>query len=229
MPLWYDFISLLFPRHCASCGNTLLRHESCICTFCGLHLPATDFHEHEVNPVAELFWGRVPVHRATSMYYFHKGSRVQSLIHKLKYKGQQEIGVHLGRQYGLRLRNSPHFADVDVILPVPLHPRKLRKRGYNQSEAFARGLSQGLGVRADTATLLRKTATATQTKKSRFRRWENVQEVFVTQHPERLAGCHLLLVDDVVTTGATLESCARHLVKIPDCRVSIATIACALK
>jgi ComF family protein len=229
MPLWYDFISLVFPRVCASCGNTLLRHEACICNFCLVHLPATDFHHHSDNPASRLFWGRALVHHVASLYYFHKGSRVQHLVHLLKYKGKEEVGVFLGKHYGNELQKSPLFADVDVIIPVPLHPKKLRKRGYNQSEVFARGLSQSMQAVTDNRTLLRITATDTQTRKSRFRRWENVSEVFALHQPEHLAGKHLLLVDDVVTTGATLEACVQELLKCKDVKVSIATIACALK
>jgi len=229
MPLWYDFLSLVFPRTCESCGNTLHRHEQCICNFCNHHLPRTDFHEHPDNPVAQLFWGRTMLRYATSMFYFHKGSNVQHLVHQLKYKGKQEVGVHLGKLYGIDLRQSPLFSTVDVVVPVPLHPNRQRKRGYNQSEAFAQGLAHGMGIRMDTRTLLRKTATSTQTRKSRFLRWENVKEVFVLEQPEKLANLHILLVDDVVTTGATLESCVQNLLQCPGATVSIATIACALK
>lgn len=229
MPLWYDFISLVFPRVCSSCGNTLLRHEHCICNFCLVHLPTTDFHLHPDNQISRLFWGRAPVHHATAMLYFHKGSRVQHLVHLLKYKGKEEVGVYLGKRYGRELQQSPLFADVDLIIPVPLHPKKLRKRGYNQSEVFARGLAQSMEANIDPHTLVRITATDTQTRKSRFRRWENVSEVFAVNQPDRLSGKHVLLVDDVVTTGATLEACVQELLQCRNVRVSIATIACAIK
>lgn len=229
MPLWYDFISLVFPRICESCGNTLLRHERCICNFCLHHLPRTDFHLHIDNPASRLFWGRVKVNSATSLFYFHKGSRVQHLIHGLKYKGKQDVGLFLGKLYGEILKDTALYGDVDVIVPVPLHPKKKRKRGYNQSEALARGFSSSMGIIVDTNTLVRVTATATQTRKSRFSRWENVKEVFLLKDTEAFTNLHILLVDDVVTTGATLEACAQELLKIPGVRVSIATIACAIK
>lgn len=229
MPLWYDFISLVFPRTCEACGNTLHKHEQYICNYCLVHLPRTDFHLHLENPVARLFWGRVRLRYATAMLYFHKGNRVQQLIHKLKYKGRQEIGVHLGRMYGQQLRQSPAFSTAEVVIPVPLHPAKQRKRGYNQSEAFARGLAQAMDIRLDTRSLIRKTATTTQTRKSRFLRWENVKEVFEVHPSESLSGKHILLVDDVITTGATLEACAQELLQCEQATVSIATIACAIK
>jgi ComF family protein len=194
-----------------------------------MHLPVTDFHLHADNPVSQLFWGRVPVHHAASYFYFHKGSRVQHLIHQLKYKGREDIGVYIGRQYGRLLQDSPLFGDVSAIIPVPLHPKKLRKRGYNQSEAFARGLARSMVANVDVYSLIRKEVTDTQTRKSRFKRWENVSEVFDLPDPSSLEGKHVLLVDDVVTTGATLESCIQTLLKPANVKVSIATIACALK
>jgi ComF family protein len=229
MPLWYDFVSLIFPRVCESCGNTLLKHERCICAFCLHHLPRTDFHLHADNPLSRIFWGRVNIQSATALYYFHKGNHVQHLVHGLKYKGKQDIGVFLGTIYGEELKKTKLFGDISLIVPVPLHPKKKRKRGYNQSELFARGLSKTMKVEIDTTTLIRTIATQTQTRKSRFKRWENVKEVFVLTDEKRYQNKHILLVDDVVTTGATLEACANIILKSPGTRVSIATIACAIK
>jgi len=229
MPLWYDFVSLIFPRVCESCGNTLLLHEKCICNFCLFHLPRTDFHLHSDNPASRLFWGRTNTQTVVSMFYFHKGGNVQHLVHRLKYKNRQEVGVFLGQTYGETLLSVPFFKDVVSVIPVPLHPKKKRKRGYNQSELFAKGLAQSMNAMVDIQTLIRKTATTTQTRKSRFKRWENVKEVFALTDIEIYRDKHVLLVDDVVTTGATLEACANELLKIPGIRVSIATIACAIK
>lgn len=229
MPIWYDFVSLFFPRVCASCANTLLRHEQCICQFCLHHLPATDFHRFRDNPVAKLFWGRAEVEAAAACFYFHKGSRVQHLVHGLKYKGLKETGIFLGRHYGRILQRCEDFSDVDYVVPVPLHVRKKRQRGYNQSELFARGLALSMGAVADTKTLVRISATETQTRKSRFLRWENVKEVFFLTDPQMFRGKHVLLADDVVTTGATLEACVHEIRKSGEVRVSIACIACALK
>lgn len=175
----------------------------------------------------KMFWGRVGIQAAASCFLFTKGSGVQKLVHQLKYSGQTEVGRVLGRLYGSELKLSPLFAGIDVIAPVPLHPDKLKKRGYNQCDFFAEGLSESLGVPADLNNVQRVIATGSQTRRSRFERWKNVEYVFSAQQPLKLEGKHILLVDDVVTTGSTLEACAQQLLKIPGARVSIATIACA--
>lgn len=229
MGWFYDFFSLFFPRVCYSCGNTLLQHEEVLCSYCLHQLPRTNFHTEKDNPVSRIFWGRVNISYASSMFFFTKGSKVQHLLHQLKYKDKKEIGVYVGKLFGRSLQESPFYSDVDVIIPVPLHPKKQRKRGYNQSEMFARGLSESFSRPYDIHTLIRTYASETQTKKSRFRRWENVKEIFAVRNYQHLTGKHILLVDDVVTTGATLESCAARLLEIPGARISIATIACAIR
>jgi ComF family protein len=221
-----DFFSLIFPRVCMACGINLLKHEECICTFCNYHLPKTNFHLEQDNPVTLLFRGRSPVHSAASLYFFSKGGKVQHMIHQLKYRGQKEIGQYLGKHYGKELLKSPLFNTADVIIPVPLHYKKLRKRGYNQSEYFARGLAESMNISIDVKTLVKTTKTESQTKKTKFKRWENVKEVFNITHSEHLINKHVLLVDDVITTGATLESCMLHLSKIPGIKISIASLAC---
>jgi len=223
----YDFFSLFFPRICSACGNTLFRHEEILCSYCLCQLPKTNFCFEEDNPVRRTFWGRVPLNHASSMYYFAKGGKVQHLMHQLKYKGKKEIGVYLGTQFGNDLKKSRFYSDVSVIIPVPLHPKRKRKRGYNQSEMIARGLAQSLERPYDIHTLVRTYASETQTKKSRFRRWENVKEIFSLKDHQHLINKHVLLVDDVVTTGATLEACANMLMQIPGIKISVATLACA--
>lgn len=223
-----DFFSLIFPRICACCGNSLWKKEQVICTSCSHHLPKTDFHLDVDNPVSRLFWGRVTIEGAGAFLSFNKGSRVQSLIHQLKYKGRKDIGVWLGYRYGLALKEAPVFQSVSFIVPVPLHRKKQLKRGYNQSEQVAIGLSDSMKVPVNTQTLVRVKATETQTRKSRFRRWENVKEIFAITAPELFVNKHILLVDDVITTGATLESCILTLATIPGCRVSVASLATAL-
>jgi len=224
---FYDFFSLFFPRICYSCGNTLFRHEEVLCGYCLHQLPKTNFWGEEDNPVCRIFWGRVNINHASSLYYFAKGGKVQHLMHQLKYKGKKEIGVYTGKLFGDYLKKSVFYSDVDVIIPVPLHPKRKRKRGYNQSEMFARGLAEAFAKPYDIHTLVRTYASETQTKKSRFRRWENVKEIFALKDHQHMINKHILLVDDVVTTGATLEACATMLLQIPGIKISVATLACA--
>ncbi|MFH1159756.1 MAG: phosphoribosyltransferase family protein [bacterium] len=224
--MWIDdFISLIYPRICACCGNSLWRHEQVICTSCEFHLPKTWFHLEHDNPVSRAFWGRARVESATAYLHFNKGNKVQRLIHHLKYKGRKDIGIYLGSQYGLYLKNSPFFNSADLVIPVPLHRKKLRQRGYNQSEQFGIGLATSMRIRVDNQQLCRISSSETQTRKSRFKRWENVAGIFAVKNPGKLEGKHVILVDDVITTGATLEACVQVLSLIPDIRVSIATIA----
>jgi ComF family protein len=227
MTFFDDFLSLIYPRICMSCGKSLYQKEECICTFCLFHLPKTNFHLEEENPVSRLFWGKVNVHSAASFYYFSKGGKVQKLMHNLKYKGHMEIGVFLGKQYGKQLIASPLFNTVDYLVPVPMHRKKQKARGYNQSELIAVGLSESMNVPVDLKTLLKITKTESQTRKSRFSRWENVKEVFELRNADHFANKHILLVDDVITTGATLEGCIVQLSKVQGIRVSVASIACA--
>ena len=220
-----DFLSLIFPKICYACGKSLFKSEDCICTYCHYHLPRTNFHLNAENPVLKLFRGRVDIHAASSMYLFSKGGKVQRLIHQLKYRGKKEIGVSLGKYYGRDLKSSSFFSSADMVIPVPLHLNKIKKRGYNQSEMFALGMAETLEKTHENEVLVRAYASATQTRKSRFARWQNVEEVFKVVAPEKLEGKHILLADDVVTTGATLEACANKILEIPGTKVSVATIA----
>jgi ComF family protein len=220
-----DFISLIFPKVCVSCGKSLYKNENIICTFCSYHLPKTNFHTDNANPIAKIFWGRINIFSATAYYNFGKGGKVQHLIHQLKYRGQKNIGVAIGKFYGYDLRKSEYFNSVEMIIPVPLHPKKQKKRGYNQSEFFALGLAESMKTQTDFTTLYRAVESETQTKKSRFNRWKNVETIFQLKENHLLEGKHILLVDDVVTTGATLEACAQTLLQIQGVKVSIATIA----
>jgi ComF family protein len=223
-----DFISLVYPRICALCGNSLWRSEEVICQKCEYHLPKTNFHLDPENPVSRLFWGRARISSAAAFLHFNKGNSAQELIHKLKYKGRKDIGILLGNRYGLYLKNAPLFNGISSIIPVPLHRKKFVARGYNQSEQFGMGLSSAMGVPVESGELIRSHETETQTKKSRFKRWENVSETFTVRDPQKLEGSHVLLVDDVITTGATIEACILALAAIPGIRVSIAAIAVAM-
>lgn len=224
-----DFISVFYPRTCMACGNTLFRHEETLCTYCLFHLPKTNFHKDADNPVSRIFWGRVRLSSAAAYYHFGKGGKVQHMIHQLKYKGHKEVGIYTGKLYGAELRVEPLYSDVDTVIPVPLHRSKMRNRGYNQSEQFALGLCSSMPAELDVHALYRTYASETQTKKSRFNRWENVKEIFALRDEEKLEGRHILLVDDVITTGATIEACAAMLLKIPEVKVSVVAMACAIK
>jgi len=222
-----DFAGLFYPDTCQACGNSLYKGENIICTFCMYHLPKTNYHEDEDNPVIRHFWGKVNITAAASYFFFNKGQKVQKLIHRLKYKGQKEIGLKIGELYGSELTKSGIFCTADLIVPVPLHKSRLRTRGYNQSDFFAKGLSAAMNIPAETALLTRNKKTETQTKKNRFSRWENVNEVFSVLTEKNIEGKHFLLVDDVITTGSTLTACAEVLLKHKDTKVSIASIAYA--
>jgi ComF family protein len=222
-----NFVSLLFPQLCPACGESLMAGEPVICTDCRFNLPFTNFHLQPDNVVARQFWGKVNLQGAYALYYFAKGGKIQNLMHHFKYKGMQQIGILVGNIAGGQLKESNVFNTAELIIPVPLHKNRLKQRGYNQSTCFANGLSQIMNVGVDDESLVRTRYTETQTHRSRFLRFENMQEVFAVKNPEKLAGKHILLVDDVVTTGSTLEACALQLLQIEGVKLSIATIAYA--
>jgi ComF family protein len=226
--LWDDFISLLFPRLCYACGNHLLRNEYLICTECYVIIPRTNYHLEDENPVAKLFWGRCMIERAAAFSFYNKGSRIRQLIHNLKYKGIKEIGYELGRIYGLSLKSSFFVSDIDLIIPVPLHPSKKRIRGFNQSDLISSGIADTTGIPIDIHSLARITFSSTQTKRSRYERWTNVEGIFSVTDPDSIKGKHILLIDDVITTGSTIESCAQELLKVEGVKVSVAALAFAV-
>lgn len=223
----YSFISLLFPRCCVVCGRSLAKGEECICAMCNINLPRTNYHLQKDNQVEQLFWGKIPLERATSFFFYRKGSDFRQILHQLKYGGQKEIGAIMGRYMASELSASGFFQGIDVIIPVPLHKRKQRIRGYNQSEWIARGISAVTGICIDTEVIVRQKHTETQTRKSAFERWENVDGIFALHHADSLKGKHVLVVDDVLTTGATTVACASRLVGIEGVRISVLTLAVA--
>lgn len=227
MSLHY-LLDFFYPRICAGCKMPLLQSEHVLCTSCHFHLPRTDYHLQHDNPVAKLFWGRVPLVAAAAFLQFRKGGRTQHILHAIKYQQAKELGILMGKLYAEQLLRHETFSKADVVIPVPLHPAKERQRGYNQSLLFARGLGEEMKKEISSQHLLRITATETQTRKSRYARFMNMKEVFVVEQPHELQNKHILLVDDVVTTGSTLESCAQLLMDKTGCSVSVATIAAAL-
>jgi len=221
-----DFLQFFFPDLCVACGQILNKQEKVLCSECFFHLPRTGFHKDAGNPVSQLFWGRVKIENACAFFFFNKGSAYQPLIHKLKYNSRSDIGVEMGKMFGSELRKSV-FATADIIVPVPLHPKKMKIRGYNQSEMIANGLSHSLKLAVNITTLYRGEATQTQTRKSRFDRFRNVEGKFLVRDTMELEGKHIILTDDVVTTGSTLEACAIALLEIKGTKVSILTLAVA--
>jgi len=222
-----DFLSLLFPQLCESCNEKLSGQEKLICTNCLYQLPYTNFHQQADHIVAKQFWGKIELEASYALFYFTKGGRVQRLMHHLKYKNKPQIGNLLGQIAGKQLYDHEKFKSVDIIIPVPLHLSRMRKRGYNQSERFAKGLAERLNAIVSVKNLVRTKATETQTQKSRYARFDNVKSVFAIKDPEALVGKHILLVDDIMTTGSTLESCGQMLLQIDGVKLSIATIAYA--
>jgi ComF family protein len=226
--LWDDFISLLFPRKCYACGSHLVRNESLICTECYVVIPRTNYHTLTDNPVAQLFWGRCMIEKAAAFSYYNKGSRIRKLIHNLKYKGIRELGYDLGRIYGLSLDSSGFMDDIDLIIPVPLHPEKKQIRGYNQSEIISFGIADAAHLPVEVNSLVRTIVSATQTKRSRYERWTNVEGIFEVIDPQAIMRKHVLLVDDVITTGSTIESCVNELLKTEGVKVSVVALAFAV-
>ncbi len=220
-----DFLELLIPLTCGACGKPLNKGEKTLCTKCFAELPLTNYHLYEDNPVAQIFWGRILVEAATALLYFHKKGRTQHLLHNLKYKQRKDVGILMGHLLGNQIIHHKIFSDVDAIIPIPLHPKRLKQRGYNQAECFAQGISEVMQKPVETSLIIRAKETSTQTKKNRVERWKNVSEAFSLQNPQSWEGKHLLIVDDVITTGATIEACAQTLLTIPGLKVSIAVIA----
>lgn len=223
--MFKSLIDLFFPRVCGGCHALLLTDEMVICSHCRHELPLTNFHLNPQNEALMKFYGKVPVEFAAALFFFSKKGIVQQLVHNLKYKGQQEIGSMIGFWYGEELRNLPPITEADCIVPVPLHKRKLRQRGYNQVTAFGEALSQSLDIPYNDKVLLRNVYSKTQTKKSLLKRTEQNGSIFDIDFDQASNYSHFLLIDDVITTGATLERCVRALQKIPGAKVSIVCMA----
>jgi ComF family protein len=220
-----NFFTLLYPESCPICSKALLAGEKIICTFCLYKLPKTNFHLSEQNPIHDLFIGRIDIKHSGAYLNFRKGGGVQQLIHEFKYKSRVEIGRFLGECYGIDLMEAPWIKTVDCVIPIPLHEKKLKKRGFNQSEEFASGIAKILEIPMRLDVLERATFSETQTKKSKYQRWENVKGVFEIKNPDLFTGNHVLLVDDVITTGATMEAATQCLIEDAGAQVSVAAMA----
>jgi ComF family protein len=222
-------LHLFYPHICNGCGSDLLEKDNLLCLKCIHNLPHTGFADLPNNPVEKYFWGRIPITAAYSQFYFSKEFLMQHLIHQLKYKGDTEIGFYLGEIMGKTLLKSSRFSSVDALIPLPLYADKEHKRGYNQAAVICNGMSAIMNVPVLSGAVIRRHATETQTRKHRTERWENVKQGFKVVKEKELVGKHLLLVDDVVTTGATLEACGNVILNATDAKLSIATLAYAAK
>ena len=220
-----DFLHLFFPHICIGCNTDILNDTDVLCAKCLSNLPETGFLSVLQNPVEKIFYGRLPVQQAGSAFYFNKDSLIQSIITQLKYRNNQEAGIFLGKLLGQQLANSKRFDDVDLIIPLPLNDRKLFKRGYNQTSAIVNGLTSVWHKPVIEDAVERISFTETQTNKDRIARWQTMEGVFSVTQPTLLKNKHVLLIDDVVTTGATLEACGTAILKIPGVQLSIATVA----
>ena len=224
-----SLLQLVFPHVCKGCGSDLLDESSELCIRCIASLPETFFHMHANNPVEKTFWGRVPLVAATAQYYFTQESLIQHLMHDFKYKEGKDLGLQLGRMMGLAFSKTNRFSSIEALIPLPLFPKKERKRGFNQATILCEGISEVMNIPVLTKAVARNVHTDTQTHKGRIERWKNMEGKFEVQDPDAIAGKHLLLVDDVITTGATLEACAMTLLEIENVRVSVATLCVAIK
>jgi ComF family protein len=222
-----SLLHLFYPHVCENCGHDLTGTEEVLCISCMRKMPVTSFQLTANNPVEKIFWGRMPVQHAMAGYYFARDSCLQQLIHQFKYKGRKDIAVYLGRQLGLQLKQSNWWQNISLIIPVPLNKTKLRHRGYNQAAMLAKGIADILGCKVVEDGLTRKAHAVTQTHKTRLERWENVAEAFQLNDQKKVKNSHVLLVDDVLTTGATLEACGHALLDTGDAELSICSLAYA--
>ncbi|MDX1753144.1 MAG: phosphoribosyltransferase family protein [Salinimicrobium sediminis] len=223
--MFHDFLDLLYPRMCYGCETALTSNEKILCTNCLHGLPLADHHLQADNPVEKIFYGRIPVENATSLLLFEKKGVTQKLIHNLKYRGHQEIGNFLGTWLGAELKELPAWKEITMVIPVPLHKQKLKKRGFNQVAQFGMEIAKALEIPYRDDVLLKISASQTQTLKKRFARWGTFEETFILENEKALKDAHVLLVDDLVTTGATLEACAHKILTVPGIKISVATMA----
>ncbi len=225
----YALAHVLYPKTCYACGTALFRNENMVCEKCLVQMPELHILDRRDNPIEKIFWGRASVHQAAAIFRFSKGATVQRLIHQVKYKKQKELGIFLGELMGIALSKHQTWQSIDYLVPVPLHPKKEKIRGYNQARLLADGIAKHMPATVSSDNLIRNIFTETQTKKSRLERWKNTAGIFLVQNPAEFAGKHILLIDDIITTGSTLEACVNTIkTAVPDSRISIVTFAAAL-
>ena len=217
--------NLFFPKICHACNTILKDNELGICVVCRHELPLTNYHFERPETVKKIFYGRVHLEAATALFYFHKSGRVQQMLHHLKYKGKEDLGRIFGNWLGAELLESPYFESIDVVIPVPVHFKKLKQRGYNQVALFAQQIAKVLNVSYLDDVLLKSTNTKTQVFQSREARFQSVDHSFYVQNINTIENKHILLVDDIITTGATLEACYEALRVVKNLKISLACIA----
>lgn len=222
-----NFISLFYPKLCVICGDPLVAGESYFCLECFLKLPKTNYHLSPDNRATDRFAGKIPISTGASWLYYDKGGISQKLISEIKYRDNRNLGEWMGALLAKDWLASGFFQRIDCLIPVPLHPSKEKKRGFNQSEMIALGISQITGIRINTKNVIRKNASETQTKKSLFERWKNTKDLFEAKDIDFFDNKHVLIVDDVLTTGSTLEAVAQSILKAKDVKISILSLAIA--
>lgn len=227
LQIWEGFSNLFYPKLCLACNYKSPSSSDIFCLSCIAKMPKTNHHLEKENEFTQRLWGRVKLESGAAMLLYSKKGRTQNLIYNLKYNGQKTVGTTLGKMYGRKLKKIAFYQSIDLIVPVPLHWKKQRIRGYNQSEEFGKGLSETLDIPFIPDALKRTIHSDSQTKKSREERMRNVLAAFETNRPESLKGKHVLLVDDVLTTGATIEACASKILDCEGTKVSALTIAMA--
>jgi ComF family protein len=225
MRIFNDILNIFFPNVCLSCDSVLTQHENTLCSRCLADLPLTNYLKNENINVVKVFYGRIKIEHATALLFYHKKGITQELIHKLKYKGYEQIGTFFGDWLGIDLKKEGIFEDIDYIIPVPLHKNRLKSRGYNQVTKFGQRLAFHLDKPFIEDKLIRTNANKTQTKKSRLERIKNVNELFYLTDNLFFEGKHILLIDDIITTGATIEACANELLKTKNIKISLAVMA----
>lgn len=217
---------MLFPHVCAGCGSDILHEATVLCMRCINAMPETNFEWHAANPVEKIFWGRLSLVNATAQFYFTKESLMQHLMHQFKYKSNRELGLQLGRIMGDQLQRSNRF-NADALIPLPLFPAKEKKRGYNQAALLCQGMAEQMNIPVLDNVVIRPQHTETQTKKGRIDRWKNMEGKFILNNAVALQNKQVLLVDDVITTGATLEACGNELLKAENVKLGIAALCIA--
>jgi ComF family protein len=223
--MFHDLVSLFYPETCNCCSTELAKNEKTFCTTCLYELPVTNYHLYNENPVKKVFYGRAEIENATALLYFRKKGMVQTLIHNLKYRGHEKISTFLGEWVGSDLSEIEDYKSIDVVIPVPLHKIKLKSRGFNQVEGFARKIAEKLDAEYIDDVLVKKSPGNTQALRNRLSRWGNMEETFLLENSGKIQNKSVLLVDDIITTGATLEACIEKLKQAQGVKVSIATMA----